>query len=403
MKYTVWFLRFLFAAWMIPAGVNHFYQIFPQPMGNQPLSQELIHALIDSRLFDLVKAVELIAGVGVLIGYRVPLMLLICLPVSFGVFYWDAPLEGWGSRAAQFGYATLLVNSLLCLAYSRHYRAMFTLRSESAWHNKQLVLAGRMVFGLWMLLNGANYLFLSFWAAPSGQEPLAMQLMSSLMNSRLLDVAMAMQMIGGALILAGLFVPLALCALMPISTCALFWAVILDQSLLNGSLALIAFALNGLLMLAFLPSYLGSLQPHALAFGETEGPNKFDALYVDPRGRTTRALFVPAMATVLVAIAFFDYFVPGRTGQFCMLVLVYPASVLLAQRLRDMGYSAWLVLGPLVPVLALFAVALGYISLGNTIAGVLPWLVLATAGALVIWGGAAGVKTRSSSPAQSAG
>ena len=24
MKYAVWFLRFLFAAWMIPAGLNHF-------------------------------------------------------------------------------------------------------------------------------------------------------------------------------------------------------------------------------------------------------------------------------------------------------------------------------------------------------------------------------------------
>ena len=68
MKYPVWFLRLLFAAWMIPAGLNHFVPIFPQPMGSQPLSQELIIALLDSHLFDLVKGVELLAGIFVLFG-----------------------------------------------------------------------------------------------------------------------------------------------------------------------------------------------------------------------------------------------------------------------------------------------------------------------------------------------
>ncbi len=128
MKYAIWFVRLLFASWMIPAGVNHFVPIFPQPMGSQPLSQELISALIDSGLFDIVKAVELIAGICVLIGFYAPLALLVCMPVSFCVFYWDAPLEGWGSRAALFGYAVLLCNVLLCLAYSRNYRSMFALR-----------------------------------------------------------------------------------------------------------------------------------------------------------------------------------------------------------------------------------------------------------------------------------
>src|SRR5687768_9768516 len=52
MKYAVWFVRLLFAAWMIPAGLNHFVPLFPQPMGSQPLSQELIRALLDSHLFD---------------------------------------------------------------------------------------------------------------------------------------------------------------------------------------------------------------------------------------------------------------------------------------------------------------------------------------------------------------
>ena len=130
MKYAVWFLRLIFAAWMIPAGLNHFVPLFPQPMGSQPLSHEMIVALLDSHLFDLVKAVELLTGICVLTGTFVPLALVMCMPVSFCVFYWDTPLEGWGSRASLFGETVLIVNLLLCLAYVKSYRSMFALRSK---------------------------------------------------------------------------------------------------------------------------------------------------------------------------------------------------------------------------------------------------------------------------------
>ena len=130
MKYALWFVRLVFAAWMIPAGLNHFVPLFPQPMGTKPLSHELIVALLDSHLFDIVKAVELIAGLSVLTGFYMPLGLILCMPVSFCVFYWDTPLEGWGSRASLFGEAALISNVLLCLAYIRSYRSMFALRSK---------------------------------------------------------------------------------------------------------------------------------------------------------------------------------------------------------------------------------------------------------------------------------
>jgi uncharacterized membrane protein YphA (DoxX/SURF4 family) len=130
MKHAVWFLRLVFGSWMVPAGLNHFYPLFPQPMGTQPASHELIVALLSSHLFDIVKAVELIAGVCVLAGIYTPLALVVCMPISFCVFYWDTPLEGWGSRASLFGEAVLISNCLLCLACIRSYRAIFTLRAR---------------------------------------------------------------------------------------------------------------------------------------------------------------------------------------------------------------------------------------------------------------------------------
>jgi uncharacterized membrane protein YphA (DoxX/SURF4 family) len=127
MKYAVWFVRLVFGAWMVPAGLMHFTRIFPQPMGSQPLSHELISALLNSHLFDMVKAVEMIAGLCVLTGFYTPLALVVCMPVSFCVFYWDTPLEGWGSRASLFGSSVLLFNLLLCVAYIRCYLPMFVL------------------------------------------------------------------------------------------------------------------------------------------------------------------------------------------------------------------------------------------------------------------------------------
>jgi len=96
MKHVLWFVRLVFVAWMFPAGLNHFVPLFPQPLGNQPLSRELFAALDASGLFDLVKLVELFAGISVLTGRYVPLALLMCMPISFCVWFWDVPLQGWG-------------------------------------------------------------------------------------------------------------------------------------------------------------------------------------------------------------------------------------------------------------------------------------------------------------------
>jgi len=220
-------------------------------------------------------AIRRSTGIGVLLGFYVPLSLVICMPVSFCVWYWDTPLEGWGSVASIFGTAVLVCNVLLCLAYIGSYRSMFAVRStprilggaDGSGAGKHLALAGRLIFGAWMLVSGINYFFVSLYPMPTGHEPLAMQLMSALAHSRLLDLVMAIQLVTGALILVGVFVPLALCVVMPISVCAAFWEV-LDHEPVGVLLGLAAVALNGLLMLAYIEYYKGVLQRHALAIGE---------------------------------------------------------------------------------------------------------------------------------------
>ncbi len=133
---------------------------------------------------------------------------------------------------------------------------------------KNLILVGRLLFGAWMLANGVNHFFVPIYAEPIGHEPLATQLMAALVHSRLFDVAMTIQLVTGALILTGFFVPVALCVVAPISICAVYWSVVLDHQPLGAVLALAAFALNGLLMLAYVDYYKGVLQQRALTLGE---------------------------------------------------------------------------------------------------------------------------------------
>ncbi len=248
---------------------------------------------------------------------------------------------------------------------------------------QQLVMIGRIVLGALVTLVAVNYLFVS--EAPTGQQPLADLLMTSLVNSRLLYVALAVQLIAGLLLLSGFIVPLALTAQMIITSNALFWALILNQSPMLSLLTLVAFAINGLLMIAYLPYYRDILKDSPLARGET-ADSSYDALFINPHGSTSKAEYITALVTIVIAMAFFGLYMTGRTAEFCMLVMVYPAYVLVVRRFHDMGYSAWLLLAPLLIVLVAFDVQLGYYSMGEAMDGIINWLALAFAGAFMLWG-----------------
>ena len=336
MKYAIWFVRLIFAAWMIPAGLNHFYPLFPQPMGNQPLSTELITALLDSHQFDLTKAVEFLAGLAVLTGIFCPLLLVVCMPVSFCVWYWDTPLQGWGSASAIFGWAVLLSNIALCLSYLGTYRAMLAARVTPK-GQANLVLAGRVIFGAFMVVSGANRLFGPWLPVPVGHTPLSIELMTALVDSRLIFVVAAIQLATGVLILANCFVPLALCVVMPLSVCAAFWAVVLDQTPGGAAVALVSLALNAWLMLMYIEAYRPLLKRRALAAFEQPGEGRsYDTLYAIPLGGVALARFVPALVLLLVVAAFYHFVVTGGTAFYALLTLAYPAAVLLARWVQGM-------------------------------------------------------------------
>jgi uncharacterized membrane protein YhaH (DUF805 family)/uncharacterized membrane protein YphA (DoxX/SURF4 family) len=388
-KYAIWAVRFWYAGWMIPAGLEHFYHIYPQPGYDttNPLAHEMLFALLHSHLFDIVKAVELITGISVLLGFFTPLMLLVCMPVAFCVFWWDAPLSVWNMSSVIAGGRVLAFNILLSVAFIASYRSMFAVRSKPAGAAavQQLALASRLIFGAWMLVNGLNHFFFSFWSTPGGHEPLAVELMGALAHSHLLDVAMLIELVTGALILTGFFVPAALCVVMPVSTCALYWSI-LDRQPSSMLFGLAAFALNGFLMLTCLGYYKGALQRTALTLGESGRSMIWDTLFVRPKGRTARGQFAAALIPLAFVVWCYAGSGPNIYAPWDLLVLVYPAVVLHARRLHDMGRSAWLLLVPTVLTIAAMGIWARRISLGTQLDSAVPLAALVVLIGFALWG-----------------
>lgn len=111
----------------------------------------------------------------------------------------------------------------------------------------------------------------------------------------------------------------------------------------------------------------------------------FESVYVDPRGRISRREYIPALATLLAAMLFFGLLVGGRTAQFCLLVLLYPAVALHARRLHDMGRPAWALAVPAVLLILTQCIRLGYFTFGPTLDVALPIASLVVSAVVVAW------------------
>ncbi len=110
----------------------------------------------------------------------------------------------------------------------------------------------------------------------------------------------------------------------------------------------------------------------------------YDTLFVYASGRTARNQYIGALVTLLVSFGFYYVLVPGRNSQWVQLVFLYPAVVLLARRLHDMGRAAW----PLVvPAALVVAMAWLYLYVPTSDAKVsVKWAAIVVSAAFMIWG-----------------
>ena len=110
----------------------------------------------------------------------------------------------------------------------------------------------------------------------------------------------------------------------------------------------------------------------------------YDNLFVNWAGRTARNPYIAALITLLVSLGFYYFLVPGRNSQWVQLVFIYPAVVLLARRLHDMGRAAW----PLI-VPAALVIAMAYLYLYVPTSGAkvsVKWAAIVVSAAFMVWG-----------------
>lgn len=190
----------------------------------------------------------------------------------------------------------------------------------------------RLLLGAVMVVTAIHYFMpflLPFLPTAHWQDPLSLRLMAAFELSGLLGVAKFIHLAAGAMLLANRAVPFALAALMPVNVCGAFIAVFIEAEAVLAVLALLTVALNGVLMLAYLPYYGGVLEGGQLADGESAEPGKtYESLYVNPLSGAPAGAY-PAAALVLAAAAAFYWFVvPGLNSTTGLVTLAIPALLL---------------------------------------------------------------------------
>ena len=110
----------------------------------------------------------------------------------------------------------------------------------------------------------------------------------------------------------------------------------------------------------------------------------YEALFVNPTGRTSRRDYVGALLTLLAAFTFYYFIVLGPSGRFGMLVMLYPATILHARRLRDMGRSVWFLAAPVASLVAAFW--LRETSPHTAEQSAVAWAAFVVSAGFVLWG-----------------
>jgi putative oxidoreductase len=190
----------------------------------------------------------------------------------------------------------------------------------------------RLLLGTVMVITALRYFMpplLPFVPAAEWHDPMAVRLMTGFDQSGLGAVARFIHLVAGMLLLTNRAVPFALAALMPVNVCGLFIALFIEGDAVVGLLAVLTVALNGLLMLAYLPAYRGVLEADQLADGEgPEDGRNYESLFVNPLGNAPPAAYFGGALVLAAALAFYGFVVPYSNGTTGLVTLAIPALIM---------------------------------------------------------------------------
>lgn len=131
---AVFVCRILFGVWNLFFGLVFFFDIsgqvfvIPQPMGHGELTPYLNQTLIDTHLFHVVKAIEIVVAILLLTNRAVPFALCVYFPITVVIFIVNLFLEDFAFGPV-IAFAYLAVHLFLFWAYRDYYRPMLAWRA----------------------------------------------------------------------------------------------------------------------------------------------------------------------------------------------------------------------------------------------------------------------------------
>lgn len=138
-KIVLHFFRLYLGGWMIISGTSYWLTqaglptIFPQPVGNMPLSSQMLVTMIEVGLFDVVKTLEIVCGVLLMVNRMVPLAVVLALPIS-GVVWYNAIILNLRTdrlfSPTYMGVMCFYMSIFLALGYIRYFAPLFTWKTK---------------------------------------------------------------------------------------------------------------------------------------------------------------------------------------------------------------------------------------------------------------------------------
>lgn len=120
--------QFFFGGWFLFHGLNHWLQFFVQPSGSGQGMRDLISVLIDSGMFDVVKAIEVVAGVLLLVNRFVPLAIAVSFPITIVISFMNFTMGDHFGIVT--GIISILLNITMAVGYLDRYLPMLVYDAE---------------------------------------------------------------------------------------------------------------------------------------------------------------------------------------------------------------------------------------------------------------------------------
>lgn len=125
MKYVILWFRMFYGAHLLYSSLRHYFTPFKASIPG--VGGRFVDALIETGLYEFVKATEGVIGACLLLNLFVPLALLIELPISVVIFHLNFFIVAQGYQLFT-GPQELILNGLLMVFYGGYYKSVLQAR-----------------------------------------------------------------------------------------------------------------------------------------------------------------------------------------------------------------------------------------------------------------------------------